>query len=103
MYGWAESGTPVGRGWKRSFLPAKGGCAMKIWSDFSVLLKLALVCVIVGFILGLCSSGLLRPLQAIPSPSPTPSEIALQRWPTRDTGGAPNLSEAPAVEFDRLS
>jgi hypothetical protein len=32
-------------------------CVMKVWSDFSVIVRLAAICVLVGFIAGLCASG----------------------------------------------
>jgi hypothetical protein len=48
---------------------------MKIWSDLSVLLKLSTICVIVGFILGLCAAGRACPLDA-PSPVDLSSSAA---------------------------
>jgi hypothetical protein len=30
---------------------------MKVWSDFSMIVKLAAVCLLAGFIVGLCASG----------------------------------------------
>jgi hypothetical protein len=48
-----------------------GTLKMKVWSDFSVIVKLSLICVCVGFIVGLCSSGaILHPMEE-PSPSPS--------------------------------
>jgi hypothetical protein len=48
---------------------------MKIWSDFSMLVKLVVVCLILGFALGLCSAGAL--LDSGPErPSPSPSVMA---------------------------
>ncbi|MEV6490015.1 hypothetical protein AB0M20_15530 [Actinoplanes sp. NPDC051633] len=45
---------------------------MKIWSDLSMLIKLVVVCLIIGFALGLCSAGALlnwSPDRPIPKPS----------------------------------
>jgi hypothetical protein len=37
---------------------------MKVWADLSTIFKIAFVCVVVGFLLGLCASG------AVPARSP---------------------------------
>jgi hypothetical protein len=42
---------------------------MKLWTDVSVVLKIVFVCLIVGFVLGICLSG--APLFTAPSPSPS--------------------------------
>jgi len=42
---------------------------MKVFADLSMLLKLAIVCLIVGFVLGLCATGT-RWLPTQPSPAP---------------------------------
>jgi len=33
---------------------------MKIWSDFSMLVKVVVVCLVLGFALGLCLAGAVR-------------------------------------------
>jgi hypothetical protein len=54
---------------------------MKIWSDFSAIAKLAFVCLIVGFVLGLCSSGI-HPLSVDPKPTTSvATPTSLPRWP----------------------
>jgi hypothetical protein len=34
---------------------------MKVWSDLSAVIKIALFCSVVGFLLGLCASGTIHP------------------------------------------
>lgn len=46
-----------------------GRQAMKIWSDFSMLVKVVVVCLALGFALGLCLAGaFLDPTPGHPSP-----------------------------------
>ncbi|TDO31547.1 hypothetical protein C8E87_6973 [Paractinoplanes brasiliensis] len=47
---------------------------MKVFADFSVLLKIAVVCPVIGFILGPCATGTTwfsrsGPAPAVPAPS----------------------------------
>jgi hypothetical protein len=43
---------------------------MKIWADFSVLVKVVVICLVLGFALGLCLAGvILDPRPDHPSPS----------------------------------
>jgi hypothetical protein len=46
---------------------------MKVWADLSAIAKIAFVCVVIGFLLGLCASGVVhgRPSTAQPPVTPT--------------------------------
>lgn len=56
---------------------------MKVWSDFSTIVKLALVCLVVGFVVGYCSSVTSGAAERWPGPMPPTSPIHSPSVPAR--------------------